>query len=403
MKLTNSSQSWGLISQSFHWLIALLIFLALVLGYIAHEMGTSPAKIKLFILHKSIGITILVLVILRFLWKIMSSQPAPATKITDTNEKLANLGQLALYGFMFAIPFTGWVVNTAANIPFKWMNLFAVPNLPWIQPTWEYSAALAHWYLSLLLVAALVGHGGMAVFHHIKHGSNVLIRMLPNIKPPIFFVSFVLVFGLAVGLSLQSIRSPSVSVEAAANGEQAGAVSADQLLVKNSDHTNQQWLVLSEQSKLAFVGAYDGVSFDGEFKRFTTEMYFDPAVPEQGHFYVEIDTGSVTTYSDDWDGSLPDEDWFFISSYPKAIYQANVFSKTENGYRAQGVLSLKGISKPVNLDFNWQTLSDGTVQFDGVAVVNRTDFNIGAGEWAADDTIAFNVDVKVNLALKAVD
>ncbi|MGH1486483.1 MAG: YceI family protein [Cellvibrionaceae bacterium] len=406
MKLNNSSQSWGFVSQSFHWLIALLIFVALVLGYLAHEMDTSPAKIKLFILHKSIGITILALVILRFAWKMMSRQPSAATHISDTNEKLANLGQLALYGFMFAIPFTGWVVNTAANIPFKWMNLFAVPNLPLIQPTWEYSASLAHWYLSLLLVAALVGHIGMAVLHHIKHGSNVLLRMLPSIKPFTFFLIFIVLFVAAVGTSLQSITSSATVAKTSAitpSDNQLKSNDLAQLLKKNSAHTDQQWLVMPEESKLAFVGAYDGVPFDGVFKRFKADMYFDVAAPEKGHFNVEIDTGSITTYSDDWDGSLPDEDWFFISTYPKATYQANVFSKIDNGYRAHGVLSLKGISKPVALDFVWSEDNSGIAQFTGAAIVNRTHFNIGAGEWAADDTIAFNVDINVNLKLKIID
>jgi cytochrome b561 len=400
MQLKNTTHTWGGITKSFHWVIALLIFVAIALGLIAHEMPTSPAKVKLFILHKSIGVTVFVLVVLRFLWKLFGAQPQAAKGITEKNEKLAHLGHWALYGFMFALPLTGWILNTAANFPFKWMNLFAFPDFPGIGGGWKYPAFYAHQYLAYALMIVVGGHACMAILHHVKHNSDVLTRMLPSIKPPVFAIIFLAVFGGLVFASLQSVKSSPVS---SSEKEAVDTVSPSLTtpVVDSSSHTDKLWLIVADDSKLSFVGTYDDVPFDGEFKQFRADMYFDPSAPEQGFFDVQIDTGSITTYSDDWDGSLPDEEWFFIASYPQATYQASQFVKTENGYRADGVLSLKGISKPVSLEFSWLESENGIVDFSGEATVKRTDFNIGVGEWAEDDTIGFDVKVKVNLKLKS--
>ena len=403
MRLKNTSQSWGTVSQSLHWLIALLIFLALVLGYVAHEMDNSPEKARLFILHKSIGITVLLLVVLRFAWKLFARQPSVATGIGLHNERLARLGHLGLYALMFALPMTGWIVNTAANVPFKWMNILPVPDLPGVQGSWRYLASVIHWYLSILLLLMVIGHGGMAVIHHIRHKSNVLVRMLPSIKPSLFGFGFCVVFAALIVAALQSIQpkalKPAALIAEPLLEQVSEQVAHSSVLVDDSGpKTEMQW-VIQQDSTLAFVGAYDDVPFDGEFKQFSGAIYFDPEKPTLGYFDVTIDTGSVTTYTDDWDSSLPDEDWFFTVRYPQAIYKASRFKRAADGYVAQGVLSLKGMTKPVPLHFSWDGTGDQAT-LSGSATVKRTDFNIGIGEWAADDTIGFDVQINVNLTLK---
>lgn len=406
MQLRNSIHSWGLMSQSLHWLIALLIFLTLALGLIAHEIVDSPAKIKLFILHKSLGITVLGLVVLRLIWKLSNISPAAATAITPTNDKFAQLGHWALYGLMFALPITGWVLNSAANIPFKWMNLFAVPNLPGIEESWKYRAYLSHWYLALLLMATVGGHAVIAVVHHIKHGSNVLLRMLPVMKPLAFLLSFSVTFGVLLLLSLDSAKSQRQS-NSAANADLVAEsrVMTDAEVLASTQavtYANKRWSIQSEESKLDFVGGYDGVPFNGEFKHFTADMFFDPENAAAGFFDVIIDTTSVTTFTDDWDSSLPAENWFFTSSFPQASYKAVQFKQIEGAYLAEGVLTLKGVSKRVPLQFTWVNEGDG-VTLEGTAIVNRRDFNIGTGAWLNDETIAFDIAVNVNLKLKAAN
>ena len=400
MPLKNTAQSWGAISQSFHWLMALLIFLALALGYIAHEMDHSPEKAKLFVLHKSIGITVLVLAVLRVLWKLWAKAPGIAAGISRNNERLAQLGQFALYGLMFALPLTGWVINSAANIPFKWMNFLVVPNLPGIQESWRYLASVVHWYLSIALVLMVLGHGGMAILHHCKQGSNVLTRMLPPLRPWRFALGFCLILVLLSLLALKSIEPQPLKAELAAGLSAQSTAALDP--VDSATRSGQQWQILSGESSITFVATYDGAPFEGAFKQFAGTIAFDPEQPQQGYFDVHIDTGSVTTYTDDWDQALPDKEWFFVARYPQAHYQAGQFDRQANGYIATGALSLKGIVNTVPLQFTWKPVvgDDARATLVGSAALRRTDFNIGAGEWAADSTVGFGVKVNVDLILQ---
>lgn len=347
--------------------------------------------------HKSIGITVLVLALLRLLWKLLTPQPEQPPAISERNHRLANLGHWGLYGLMFALPLTGWVINSAANIPFQWMNLVTIGNLPGVSASWQQAATQAHWYLFLLLALMVAGHAFMALYHHYVHRNPVLMRMLPVPTPRIFFAIFFATLMVAVVAFYQTAHHvQAVATTAIDKTVPQYSISA---IRKPAQHSSMQWQPVADASKLMFVGAYDGAAFDGEFKAFNAQLFFDPKVPEAGFFDVSIDTASVTTYSDQWDSSLPDEDWFFVSQFPTATYQAVSFATRAEGYIAEGVLSLKGISHPVVLSFTWDVQDDNSVRLQGSAVVNRRVFGIGSGTWADDPTIAFDVQVTVDLLL----
>lgn len=394
MALLNTSRQWGGISKTFHWLIALLIVVAIILGIAAEEAALSPVKLKLFIFHKSIGITVLVLVGLRLGWKLLTPQPSPAEGLTPRTVQLSRLGHSLLYALMFTLPLSGWVVTSAANIPFQWMQWFSVPLLPGIDKPWQSAAEITHKVLFLVLLAAVSGHVCMAFIHHYKHGSNILKRMWPA---PSALGGALIILALCAGaLGLYQAIKPAVVVTTDKSDTVAGH--HDQAATPaRSDR--QQWQPLASQSQLGFTGAYDGVTFDGEFKQFSARLFFDPADISNGLFDVSINTDSVTTYTQDWDASLPDPEWFSTSRYPKAYFRAEHFDFEGENYIAHGQLSLKGVSKPVDLHFSWQARPDGTVNFDARAVVDRTEFGIGSGMWSEDPTIGFEVKIHAQLLL----
>lgn len=169
----------------------------------------------------------------------------------------------------------------------------------------------------------------------------------------------------------------------------------------------QAWQIDHDKSKIGFTSNYGGVGFDGRFKKYTAEILFDPKNPEAGSFNVKIDTTSITTYSSERDSVIGDPEWFNFSKYPTSTYiTKSIKAVSGNKYVAVGTLDLKGHKKDVTLNFTWDEYPNGDVKVEGEALmlgdanVKRTDFDIGSGTWKDDDTIGFNVKVKIKLLLK---
>jgi len=157
------------------------------------------------------------------------------------------------------------------------------------------------------------------------------------------------------------------------------------------------WRIITEESTIEFSGTQTGVPFSGKFARFGADISFDPADPASAYVKAEIDLASATTGDTQRDTALPQEDWFFVSTFPKATFEATGFQPLEdNRYSTMGALTLKGITKIVPLSF--------TLTFDGERALmqsslalNRADFGVGAGPWAEGKWVGLNVDVSLNI------
>ncbi len=402
MSLLNSPRQWSGVAKSFHWLMAALIFAAIVLGLIAEDMPMSPAKLNVFIWHKSLGITVLVLFVLRLLWRLFMSAPHAASKLSVFNEKLADLGHWALYGLMLLLPLSGWVLNSAADFPFRWFGLFAVPSITEPSDSLKELGETIHVGAAWVLLVALAGHIAMAIKHHF-HGSDVLLRMAPvsmfgRVTVGLLFAAVIVVGWYAADLGSNpavlnkpSTAQPLMKQDSVLDEDSGGTVAVDRA---------PAWTQLPESS-LRFVATYDAVAFDGEFKVFNSDIYFSPTALPESSFNADITLTSVNTQSDERDSMLPDSDWFYTDEFPVATYRATTFRTLgDNRYVADGVLRLKGIEKPVALTFTWTETDIARAHLQGSAQLDRRDFNIGSGMWADDATVGFSVEVQVDLLLE---
>jgi cytochrome b561 len=179
MPLRSTDAGWGALARTFHWLIAILILVQGGIGIAMVQMGLTPAKLRVFALHKSIGMTILALVLLRIAWRLTEKRPADPAGTPRWQRGVARAMHLALYALILAIPLSGWWFNSAANAPLVWFGLVDMPGLTHgYDPVWKPRALLLHEFLFWLLVALLVLHVGAALWHHFRQRDDVLKRML---------------------------------------------------------------------------------------------------------------------------------------------------------------------------------------------------------------------------------
>src|SRR6266571_88823 len=127
--LRNASDSWGAPAKLFHWVMAALILAQIALGLMAANWRLSPTKVELFFWHKSTGMLILALVALRLLWRLANPTPALPSGMAAWERAAARLSHLLLYVLMIALPITGWIVNSASNIPFRIFRLIPLPPI----------------------------------------------------------------------------------------------------------------------------------------------------------------------------------------------------------------------------------------------------------------------------------
>ena len=177
--LRNTDTRWGGVAQAFHWLIAALIVAQGAIGLSMVELGMTPTKVRVFALHKSIGLTILALVLLRLAWR-LTQRPPREIPMPRWQLAAARLSHFLLYVLILALPFSGWLFNSAANFPLEWFGVVHVPSLTrGLDPVLKVFALRAHVVLFWVLVGVVAVHVAAALWHHFRQRDDVLRRMLP--------------------------------------------------------------------------------------------------------------------------------------------------------------------------------------------------------------------------------
>ena len=180
--LTRSPGRYTAIAQFFHWIIAALIVTQFVLAWTADDLPLGAHKLALLARHKSVGMTVLVLAILRLLWRFKHPAPTLPTAMTPIERMLARSTHIAFYVLLFAMPMTGWMMSSAKNYSVSWFGLFTWPNLIAKNAAAFEFLKSTHDYLSDALFAMAVLHILAALKHHFWNKDDVLLRMLPFVK-----------------------------------------------------------------------------------------------------------------------------------------------------------------------------------------------------------------------------
>lgn len=180
MGLRNTPRRWGAVAMTLHWVMAALVLAMIPLGWVAEGWPLSRTKVELFAWHKSLGVLLLALALGRALWRLFDPAPPLPASMGRLERVLAGASHLALYGLLLAMPLSGWVINSAANFPFKVFGLVPLPALVAPDKATQRLAEDLHLYLFWALAALLALHVAAALRHHFWLRDDVLARMLPR-------------------------------------------------------------------------------------------------------------------------------------------------------------------------------------------------------------------------------
>lgn len=400
MALSNTQTRYGSVAKTLHWLTALLILCLIPLGILASDAPFDTAeglarKAWLFSLHKTLGVTLFFVAVLRILWAVTQPKPAPLHPERRGETLLAETVHWLLYGSLILVPVSGWVHHAATEgfAPIWWPLGQSLPFVPKSEAVAGVSAALHVIFERVLLVSILLHIAG-ALKHHFVDRDDTLRRMLPGrteagtghgkpargLSVTVAVAAWAAALGIGAGLGLfQTDREASAAV-------------APQLEEVASD-----WMVQSGSLGIAVTQL--GNRVEGAFADWTAAIRFDEAVRTgpAGDVRVEVSIPSLTLGSVTQQALGPD--FLAAQEHPVAVFEAEIL-RTETGDEARGTLTIRDRSVPLTLPFTL-VVEDGLARMTGSAVVDRLDF--GVGETQDAKNLGLDVEIVVSLETRRAE
>lgn len=171
--------TYGGVAIGFHWVVAILIAALVPFGLYIASLELSPQKIEYISWHKSFGITVLALVSLRLAWRLFNPPPPLPLGLPGWQKAASQVVHWGLYGALFAMPLSGWIMSSAAGFAVTPFKLFELPHLVGKDEALAKTMRQAHEYIAYGLIGLFSLHVGAALQHHFVRKDGVLARMLP--------------------------------------------------------------------------------------------------------------------------------------------------------------------------------------------------------------------------------
>lgn len=440
-----SAQRYTAVAIVLHWAIAAAILFLIPLGFWMHgraEDGDVSAEVfRAYQLHKSIGLTVLWLSLVRLGWRLLNPPPPLPEHMPGWERFIAKAAHWAFYGLMIGLPLsgwlyvsTGWSIHDEAPLPVAthYFGLFQVPALFGLnQAAIEVreaaagSAFTAHYLLAYAAIGLTVLHVLAALKHHLFDKDDVLAHMVPGLRapfkkePPPKNPARLAVLGIGLAIILVGLSAASfalLSGGSAATSPQANAsfeVVEDQTAPAAPVTTVEApvappvaagqasaWRVDAARSSIGFAFAMDDGSgnssrIEGSFARWHADIRFDPANLENSAVAVTIETGSASDGVASHDTYMRDAAWFDADAHPTATFRATDFRRRGDGYEARGALTIKDRERNVTLPFTL-IIDDNTAVMNGTVAIDREDFDLGK-DAEGSDMISRNVDVTIRV------
>ncbi len=177
--MMDSAKRFTVLQRSLHWLMAVCVLAMLFIG-VGMVSTVMPKYVPLLATHKSLGIVILVLALLRLAVRVRYGAPALPADLPEPMKLAARLSHYALYALMIGMPLIGWAMLSTAAYP---IVIFGGIRLPPILPQSDSLHALlwnAHFYLAFAFFALVLLHLAAALFHALVRRDGVFHSMAPT-------------------------------------------------------------------------------------------------------------------------------------------------------------------------------------------------------------------------------
>lgn len=407
--LRNSKDAYGTVAKAFHWIIALLVLGLLSVGVYMTAIDFSPFKLQLYGLHKSFGLLVLALVVLRLLWRASNPKPKELSTHTAQEKKLAKLAHFFLYVLLFAMPLSGWVMSSAGDFPIPFFGLFEMPDVAAKDKTLFDQTRFFHTVGAYSILALIALHMTGAFKHHFVDGDDTLKRMTSRSVGFLSGAILALTFGVLLAMPFAVSELQYLKEDASAAKQAALPTAEIETETVEGDvavRAVPTWLIMPDESTINFEATQYGKSFNGTFKEFDGTIAFDPENLAESRVDIKVDISSIDTGSADRDQQARGSDWFNVADYQAARFISESFTKIEaNRYEAQGELTLRGVTLPLTLPFTLEISEKGgsmrTARMAAQITLQRLDYGIGQGQWKTADAIGNQVLLDIQVTAQA--
>ncbi len=384
-----------------HWLLAFGMVCQLALGF---AMPKGESGFAAYQLHKSLGIAILLLTLVRLGWRIVRRPPPQLER--GLGGVLASAVHWGFYAVMILGPLTGWLLVSSApvQVPTLLFGTVPWPHLP-VPTSVNGASEEVHELLGWIAVGLLALHVAGALRHHLMLRDGLLERIAPA-GSAAWAIALACLVGIAGAATLAlagATVKPAPPAIAAARPPRVADVAAEPKPVATAQPAGPAapptWTI-APGGRLGFAVANGGDQLGGSFSRWTGKIAFDPEQPETADMRIDVDLASASLGDATMDGMLGGDEFFAISDHPQARWRATSVRRTgPNRYSAHGTLSLKGVSRPQSLTF---TLSGNGLRrsVKGSATIDRAAFGIGDGSSGADLGAKVSLDFAFDAAGK---
>lgn len=441
-ELTNARYS--MVAMILHWILAFALAFQIGLGWGMDALSIANGLFDVTQLHKSVGITILLLSIARLTWRFLKPPPLPSNSDDIWAQLLSKITHSALYIFMIGAPLSGWLMVSTSNLGID-TYLFTTlywPHIPGldllsveIRSALNSASKLAHEALAWIGIALFFLHIMGALRHQYFRGEPLLSRMLalPRMEEKragsamivaiafILFAMFIWARTWGVTDRIENNVSPIIAdneqrsiaptaldklpidekikaseAETTAQEEEdkrakAKADSSDQApaikKAEAADSIPKKWKIIGPK-KLSFSVQWNDAVVTGNFSRWSADIYFASNALEQSKITVDVDIASVSTSDSTANGAIMGADFFDSDSFPMARFTSqDIKSLGQNRYQMTGMLRMKNISLPSTIIFTLNEKGRKALA-KGSASIDRIKYKLGETGY---DEIARNV------------